>query len=194
VNVRLRGVKKDPISERYFRWMTDLVCDCEYAKGLSWDALFRELHQTTFTYILPMDENRAMDGIDLRYRFGYEEDYSRDELLDLDDRECSVLEMMVALALRCEEHIMDDPESGNRTGRWFFEMIDNLGLSDMDDEHFHRDRVRFVIQRFLDRKYEPNGKGGLFSLESGNHRDMRHIDIWYQMMWYLNSILYERRL
>lgn len=193
MNVRLRGVKKGPITERYFQWMSNLVCDGKYTRGLSWEALFRELHQTIFTYILPMDENRATDGTDLRYRFGYEEGYSRDELLCLDDRECSVLEMMVALALRCEEHIMDDPESGDRTGRWFFEMIENLGLADMDDEHFERETVHFVIRRFLDRDYEPNGEGGLFSLGSGDHRDMRRIDIWYQMMWYLNSILYGRR-
>ena len=45
-------------------------------------------------------------------------------------RPCSVLEMMIALSMRCEEQIMDDPDIGNRTGQWFWDMIDNLGLGE----------------------------------------------------------------
>lgn len=46
----------------------------------------------------------------------------------LDNRPCSVLEMIIALAIRLEEHIMDDPDIGNRTGQWFWDMIVSLGL------------------------------------------------------------------
>ena len=41
----------------------------------------------------------------------------------LDNKTCSVLEMMIALAIRCEEHIMDDPDVGNRTGQWFWKDV-----------------------------------------------------------------------
>lgn len=37
--------------------------------------LLRHLHNIDFQYMLPMDGNRAEDGIDLRYRFGYEKEY-----------------------------------------------------------------------------------------------------------------------
>ena len=78
--------------------------------------------------MIPMDGNRAEDGIDLRYRFGHEQHYSDAMVASfLDDRPCSVLEMMIALSIRCEEHIMDDPDVGNRTGQWFWSMIASLG-------------------------------------------------------------------
>lgn len=66
----------------------------------------------------------------------------------------------VALAARCEEHIMDDPESGNRTGKWFFDMILSLGLIDMYDNRFDAIYTRAVVSSFLRREYAANGCGG----------------------------------
>ena len=48
-------------------------------------------------------------------------------------------------------------------------------------------RARAILERFLRREYEPDGRGGLFTIKSGRH-DMRKIEIWYQMMWYLDEI------
>lgn len=149
--------------------------------------LFCLLHNTEFIYILDIDSNRADDGTDLRYRFAYEFGLDGDEVKRyLDDRPCSVLEMMVALACRCEEHIMDNPEDGNRTGKWFFEMIRSLGLYGMDDRYFDEDAVSDILRRFMRREYEENGLGGLFALRHSS-RDMRDIEIWYQMMSYLEE-------
>ena len=47
------------------------------------------------------------------------------------------------------------------------------------------------VRRFMDGKYKPNGKGGLFTIPSCE-RDLRTVEIWYQMNWYLNSIIYEK--
>lgn len=175
------------LKNEYFEWMYELVYNHDYMRNHSYRKLLRYLHSIDFTYIIPMDENRAIDGIDLRYRFGYERHWSR-ELIGrhLDDRPCSVLEMMVALAFTCEEHIMDDPGIGNRTGVWFWGMIDNLNLSSMIDYNFDRAYVDEIISRLLNREYEPNGKGGLFTVKH-SERDMRTVDIWYQLMWFLNE-------
>lgn len=182
------AMRNSPIRQEYFAWITQAVCG-----GSTWQALLTLLDRTTFTYQLPMDENRAMDGCALRYRFGYEHGYSRTEIEErLDNRPCTVLEMMVALAMRCEEHIMADPDSGDRTGRWFFAMIDSLGLSGMDDEHFNQSTARLRISRFLRRDYAANGRGGLFTLREPR-MDMRRVDIWYQAMWYLNETIREER-
>ena len=43
-----------------------------------------------------------------------------------------------------------------------------------------------IIDRFNQRAYQPNGAGGLFTLISPNV-DMRQLDIWYQLMAYLNE-------
>ena len=179
----------DQLNNEYFEWMYDIVCsDKDYSK-LSYRKLLYFLHDVEFTYMYDRDENRAIDGIDFRYRFGDECGYS-DSIIQtyLDTRPCSVLEMMVALALVVEEHIMDDPTFGNRTGQWFWNMIVSLGLGSMSDARFDRDYTEQVIIRFLNREYERNGKGGLFTI-SDDRRDMRTAEIWYQTMWYLNDFL-----
>lgn len=179
---------KDELINRYFDWMYQLVVDDRYSNQ-SYRKLFARLHDTEFTYMIPMDGNRAEDGIDLRYRFGRECSYNDAMVASyLDDRPCSILEMMIALSIRCEEHIMDDPDIGNRTGQWFWSMIVSLGLGFMNDARFDRDYVDDILARFLDRDYARNGEGGLFTV-SHNQRDMRSIEIWYQMSCYLNEII-----
>ena len=89
------------------------------------------------------------------------------------------------------EDIMDDPTYGNRLGQWFWNMIVNLGLGSMDDDKFDPGYVEYVIYRFLNREYEKNGKGGLFTIRD-TRVDMRKAEIWYQAMWYLNEFLEEQ--
>jgi hypothetical protein len=57
----------------------------------------------------------------------------------------------------------------------------------MTDGHYDEIYVTEVIDRFINRKYEPNGKGGLFTIRNVKE-DLRDVEIWYQMCWYLNSI------
>lgn len=177
------------LNDLYLDWMYCLVCDDEYSRGLSYRNIFRHLYETEFTYDIPMDGNRAEDGIDLRYIFGEDQNIDDSAIATyLDDRPCSVLEMMIALSIRCETHIMDDPDFGDRTGQWFWEMIVNLGLGGMSDKNYDEDYVDDVIFSFLHREYSPNGEGGLFRVENPPH-DMRTVEIWYQMCWYLNEII-----
>lgn len=175
------------IKNAYFEWMEDLVCGKRYSKVVSYDKLLMYLFETDFRYSIPMDENRAKDGLDLRYRFAYEHSDIEDAEAYLDGP-CSVLEMMIALSIRCEENIMDDPNVGDRTGQWFWGMIVNLGLGSMIDNRFDRRFVEDAVDRFLDREYDPDGKGGLFTIRHCN-RDLRTVEIWYQLCWYLNSIV-----
>jgi hypothetical protein len=180
---------KNELNKEYFEWMYQLVCNERYPKRISYRKLLTHLHDIEFTYIIGMDGNRAEDGIDLRYRFGYERQYSKSMIATyLDDRPCSVLEMLTALAIRCEEHIMDDPDIGNRTGQWFWNMISNLGLSSLNDTRFDSEYLNRVITRFLNREYKRNGEGGLFTVKNCKH-DLRTVEIWYQMCWYLDDIL-----
>ena len=174
---------QDDVIEMYFEWLSNKVCD---RKVVSYRKLLRFLHGVEFTYSLEMDENRAMDGIELRYRFAH-------GYLNDDDAEyhlsgpCSVLEMMLALAIRCEENIMDDPTIGDRTAQWFWGMVTSLGLGGMYDKNFDIYYAEDVIERFLNRDYKPNGAGGLFTVDYYDY-DMRDIEIWHQLCAYLNSI------
>ena len=178
---------QDELRDEYFEWMCEHVYDDHHSKKVTYHKLLHRLDEITFQDVIPIDGNRAEDGMDLRYRFAYEKRYG-DGLIAtyLDDRPCSVLEMMVALAIRCEEHIMEDPDIGDRTGQWFWNMIVSLGLGSMTDAKFDLDYVDDVIDRFMQRDFEYNGKGGLFTVENPR-RDMRNVDIWYQMCFYLDD-------
>lgn len=165
--------------------MLEIVCGENHPESLSYRKLLAVLHNTEFVYSIPKDENRAEDGLSLRYRFALLK--GDGDLAECLTGPCSIFEMMVALSIRCEENIMDDPSVGDRTAQWFWEMIANLGLNSMTDDRYDRRFVEDVISRFLDRDYEPDGKGGLFRVRNCR-RDLRTVEIWYQLCWYLDSI------
>lgn len=90
---------RDELNKAYFEWMYSLVCDDEP----SYRELFHFLHGVDFTYTIDMDGNRFDDGINLRYRFADESGYNgRMVAKYLDSCPCSVLEMLLALAIRLE--------------------------------------------------------------------------------------------
>lgn len=174
-------MSNESLKKQYFDWLCGRVCDKKYIGHASYHKLLKYLHNKTFTYKIAMDANRAVDGVDLRYRFaGNDGRYLTGD--------CSILEMMVALSLRCEEHIMVDDDVGNQTGRWFWEMIDNLGLESMYDDNFDKIYTDEIIYKFLNRKYLPNGEGGLFTVNNRDE-DLRKVEIWYQLCWYLDTIV-----
>lgn len=180
---------KNELNQLYFQWMCQLVCDGQYPMRRSYRKLLSYLNDFPYLPTFFMDHNRADDGVDLRYRFGYEESYERVMIAAfLDDRPCSMLEMMIALSIHCEESIMGDPDAGDRTGKWFWDMVDNLGLSKMSDDRYDKDLVNDILTRFIDREYQRDGHGGLFYIPH-THRDMRSAEIWYQMCWYLDEKL-----
>lgn len=175
------------ICEEYFEWLYNLVCGQRYSKPIYRKLLMR-LHDTEFRYLIPRDRNRVEDGEDLRYRFALEHGYDVPTTVSDLGRPCSVLEMMVALANRCEEQIADDPNYGNRMSQWFWGMIVNMGLGTMTNDMYEEGQVDSIIQRFLDREYEPDGRGGLFRIRNCTD-DLRGVEIWYQLCWYLDTIL-----
>lgn len=177
------------IKEQYFDWICELIDHTECDDETSYSNLLHYLNSVEFTYILEMDENRLEDGIDLRYRFGYEMNYPRDVIENgLGNDSCSVLEMMIALSIRCEEGFMDDIDEGDRTREWFWNMIENLGLGSMTNLNFNERYSNTIIRKFLNREYASNGKGGLFTVKRPKC-DMKDVEIWYQMMWYLDEYL-----
>ena len=160
----------DIISNRYFDWLYSLMTCNRYSKAISYKKLFTQLH-----------------SIEFRFAITEMRDVPEDIVLDVLDGPCSVLEMMIALAIRCEEGFMDDSRFGDRTAQWFWRMISNLGLSGMRDNNFDKGKVDYAIERFLDHKYEPDGTGGLFIVRNCD-RDLRKVEIWYQLCYYLNEI------
>lgn len=180
---------KDP-NEQYFEWMYDAVMDGQNMRS-HYRRLMTLLHHTKFEAVIPLDDNRATDGIDLRYRFGRKagipDSFVAAEI-DVDD--CSMLEMMVALAIRIEEHIMGNSDIGNRTGQWFFAMVDSLGLLHFTDSKWTKALERDacdILETYARHEYQRDGRGSLFYVPS-TKKDFRNTEIWYQMCEYLKEI------
>lgn len=175
---------RSELNQEYIDWMYQLVSSDRFHRSSSRWKLVNHLHRIIFLYSMPMDGDRAEDGVNLRYRFGYENSYDDAMIAKyLDDHPCSVLEMMIALAIRCEEQIQD-LDIGDRTGHWFWNMVASLGLNVPYDPYI----VDTRIERFMDREYSYNGEGGLFTVQHPR-RDMRTVELWWQMCWYINTIL-----
>lgn len=177
----------DVVENEYFEWLYNYVCVNRVHAGVSYRNLFMYLHNTEFIFSIPNDVNRAKDGEELRYRF----------FLELEEKEgvcppveiegpCSVLEMLVALAIKCEEGIMEDTRYGDRTAQWFWGMLRNMGIGLMTDDIFDRDYVKEKIDIFMNREYSPDGKGGLFYIRDCEE-DLRDVEIWIQLCWYLDK-------
>lgn len=180
----------DNVKERYFEWLCESVGSEKRKKSISYRDLLRYLHNRKFIWSVLGDSNRANDGINLRWEYAYETDQT--DIFEQISKElegpCSVLEMLVALARRCEYTIMDDPKYGDRTAQWFWRMMINLGLGAITDERFDKGYVEEVITRFLNRKYDADGTGGLFTIKYCD-TDLRKVQIWDQMCWYLNTLI-----
>ena len=175
--------RKD-IRQEYFEWLCHFIGCRNHKKLLSL------LFSIDFTYTLPMDGNREEDGINLRYRFADEKNYHYRWIANLLDNEpCSMLEMMVALVLRIEEHITGDPDAGDQTDRWFKDMLKNSGLYDFTDDRFSSRSATNVVLDIINRRYARNGDGGLFKLRH-TRKDLRRVEIWYQAMWYIDEKLH----
>lgn len=174
------------IERDYFNWLCELVHIDQIER--SYWLLAKDMFRKEFIAFIEHDDNRASDGVELREDFMRETNC--DGYLDM-DRECSVFEMLIALARRMDFETSDpnDPyDMTDTTSYWFWEMIDNLGLIEFDDSSYvdmdGQTYVDWILDGFINRQYDSNGEGGLFPLK-GNCEDQRDVEIWYQMSAYL---------
>lgn len=172
------------IFNEYFLWL----CDKVGAADELFHKLLWHLYTKRFIFEIDRDSNRASDGKSLRWQFHLSSGIDKDAIDWVMPEWCSILEMMVALSMKCEG-IMDDPTYGDRTGEWFGSMLRSLGLNGQWDEVYDPDLVEDILENFLSHNYEPDGRGGLFTIKNCRY-DLRNEEIWYQMNWYLNTILF----
>lgn len=168
------------LDDQYLEWLYRQIAAVSNRnpKRSYWE-LAKQLYSKEFSWFVPNDDNRIEDGKDLRWEFlmecGLPEDHPWMEL------DCSMLEMLVALARRTSF------ESYGTVMEWFWELMDNIGFRECTDDKYDSQIRRYVDQRLdtiINRKYEPNGDGGLFPLKH-SFDDQRKVEIWYQMSHYL---------
>ena len=173
------------MNAKYYRWLVGLVCDRYHAKYYT--HLLDDLYEREFYWSIGLDEDRAIDGINLRDRFL---DEHKSKTVPPMDEPCSVLEMMAALAIRMEREVRGTNSDYDGTSDWFWGMIVSLGLDRNDDGNYDADLTDAVLETFLERRYKRDGKGSLFTcLEAeSNGIDMANETIWKQMNLYISEL------
>jgi hypothetical protein len=176
----------EPLENTYFNWLCAKVINIRNnTPSTTYWTLLKTLHETEYVWLLSGDDNRAMDGMELREYFLTE--------LDLPDEPewrkfpgCSLLEMFIAFAYRAE--FQTNGISGETASDWFWEFMDNLGLKELNDASGATpEEIGEKVYNFIWRTYDPSGKnGGLFPLERP-HKDQRNVQIVYQFFAYLED-------
>jgi len=180
-------MNKNKTDDAYFDWLCRIVGVDRF--NVKKRYLLHDLQDKTFVWDLPNDDNRSEDGIQLRVDF--ESEYPGSDFDYSLDGNSSVLEMMIALAIRIDG-ILAGLDSKRNIDVWFNEMLENLQLetyeSWMDEAEIIRIRQENdrKLNIFMNRDYQRNGGGGLFPLRSAK-MDQRKVELWYQMMAYLNQ-------
>lgn len=183
---------------------------CTYKEGMglsfSEHMVYKTLNRMEFYSPIPMDSNRIEDAKFMRERFysiycnkmvpillGEVPNYPIPLMDEVKlNGPPSVLEVLVAFAIRIEDDILHDDTKGYRAHCWFKIMMDNLGLSEyFGNSKFipeQESKVQMIVDIFRDRAYSPSGvDGALFPNDrfSDKINDCRDVDLWYQMsIWF----------
>lgn len=169
------------LDEQYLTWLYARIGSVkETRKSRTYWSLFRYLYQQEFVWIVPNDDNRVEDGRYLRYEFLDENELSSEVDPAWLHAGCSVLEMIFGVANRLTFQVDRTPL------HWFWELMNNLGLSGYNDREFDAQHVAEVTNNLIFRTYAPDGVGGLFPLEHPPN-DQREVEIWYQMSLYIQE-------
>lgn len=177
------------IRDEYFSWLYARIADPKR----SYKVLCSELHKKTFRWSVHNDDNRCEDGLDLRDDFFTEHhlDESHLEIAYWLREGCTVFEVLVALAKRMNDITYNLDTQADQTAKWFHELIRNLGLWEYDDRWeftpISEAKVDEILESWMDRTYDFYGKGSLFPLKRRPKQDMTTVEIWYQLMLYLDE-------
>lgn len=170
----------------YFYWLCEEICvDGRYTDESYW-ILAKALWNTEYYWSIDRDENRAKNTSILRNRYrnlGGQESYYGPP---------SVFEVLVMLSENMYD-ILDDLDGEDQRPMYFWEMLNNLGLTQYTDYAFQNGEERIAlyfkridqkVRRWLDRSFRSDGHGSPFPLRDAPS-DQRDAELWYQMNSYL---------
>lgn len=167
----------------YYSWLvTKIGGEGRHSKLLRF--LFHE--EFTWDQKILTDYSREEDGYELRFMYF---DETRKRIDVLEDKNCSILEMLIALSMRVDRDILWTPGE-DHPERLFWVMLNNAHLLAYDDSRFDERAVSNIIDNIMNRNYPPNGSGGFFPVKTV-YADQRKIPIWDQMIQYINETYYK---
>lgn len=148
------------LDELYLTWLYSQTGSIKLKnRSRTYWSLLKLLYTKEFVYFIPNDDNRAMDGTDLRYDFIDAEELD-DVNLDWINLSCSMLELFVGLSRRLSFAAEGEPSD------WFWRIMQNLDLDIYNDSvSIPLDEVDEKLNQIIWRTYEPDGLGGIFPLK-----------------------------
>lgn len=144
-----------------------------------------------FIAVLSDDENQVEQVLYMRREFvrGLSEAEKKAFYRSLGP--CSVLEILVIFVEKMRYNLIGNPLASSDPGALFLELLDNLGLSWINDDAFGadpdgcNDAIEDILQTFTYRDYDADGQnGGLFPLDFPKN-DVREMSLFRQMESYL---------
>lgn len=181
------------IEALYFTWLATLAFPNETFQE-NYSKLLTQLYETPYEWdrTQPLDENRYVDGLNLRESFAYKMKLPEDVVHDAIVGPCNMLEMLCALGVRIDNDIMANPATGYDHGYyWIQEMMRNLGLLRYENNYWDHDAVATIISDFHSKNFAADGLGGLFYIP-GSQRDLRTMNVWEQMCYYICQNYYKK--
>lgn len=170
------------LDDRYLEWLYKQIGGSLRNRNPSrshWK-LAKQLYTKKFLWFVPNDDNRAIDGMELRFEFLDESGLDTGDSLWL-MLECSMLEMLIGLSRRVAYQSYGSPDE------WFWTMMGNIDVRKYTDDRYNRIvelEVNEALDIVIERTYEEDGTGGLFPLLNAQ-RDQTKIELWYQASAYL---------
>jgi len=161
------------IEQDYLDWLQDQVAT---PADRSYSQLFRELAHKEFVWLIPNDDNRLADGLELR------QEYFSPYDLDTAEEGASVLEVLIGLSRRLAFIAEGDAEN------WAWQLVENLELTKCYDPLGAR-KLRDLdnkLDALIWRTYHMDGQGGFFPL-AWPEEDQRKVELWYQLNAYVEE-------
>ena len=171
-----------PHTTLYWQWLCQII-GLDSLETHSY--LLGFLYSKLFCAFCEDDHCRIQDGLDLRRDF-CENHQLKFDLFSANLGPVNVLEVLVAFCLRIEIDITCDPRNEPDPGKWFWIMMQNLNLYEMDDSHYDEEKAEEILDQFLERHFMPDGRGGIFIFKNPAV-NARELSLWEQLCTFLNE-------
>lgn len=151
-----------------------------FVDGYEYSQLLSVLYSYNYLVTNSLDSNRVSKAYELRNKLGFDDEYP-----------VTVFELLVSLAVECEEEIMSNPDKGDRTVSWFWLFLQNAGLTLYSDKYLKQNKhdyakIELWIATFNSRTYKRDGKDYILPIHK-SRKDLRKYDLWTQLNWFINE-------
>lgn len=160
----------------YFEWLCGQVATP--AGAGSYEDVMLLMFDMSFIWLVPNDENRVADGLEVRLLFNADKGYKE----DIRGVPVCFLEVLIGLSRRFAFLVDRHPAD------CAWDLMKNLKLGGFHDPLRPKEvrKVTDILETATWRRYGRDGSGGFFPLTRPKN-DQREVEIWYQMTAYIEE-------